>query len=163
MRKCAALLLVLSLGGCGGGGGGPTTPPVTNPPGPTAASITVNQSSQGQLCFSPAAGFSYRLRLPLTIRESAGLGANINFARLTLFRLGVEVERREIGSAAIIAGVGTNRLNPSQTQNVIIGFDFNNDTFDSSRLELNFTDDRGNVHNLSVTISDLIALNVCTI
>lgn len=162
MRKSAALLLALSLAGCGSDSPS-TPPPPTLPPGPTAASITVTQSSQGQLCFSPVAGFSYRLRLPLTIRESAGLGANINFARLTLFRAGVEVERREIGSAAIIAGVGTNRLNPSQTQNVIVTFDFNNDTFDSSRLEINFSDDRGNVHNLTVTITDLVAQNNCTI
>ena len=162
MRRSAALLLVLSLAGCGSDSPTPPTPPTTQP-GPSAASITVTQTSQGQLCFSPAAGFSYRLRLPMTIRESAGLGANINFARLTLFRAGIEVERREIGSAAIIAGVGTNRLNPSQTQNVIITFDFNNDTFDSSRLEMNFSDDRGNVHNITVPITNLIAQNNCTI
>jgi hypothetical protein len=163
MRKCAALLLVLSLGGCGGGGSSNAPTPPTTQPGPTAASITVTQSSQGQLCFSPAAGFSYRLRLPIRISESAGLGANINFARLTLFLRGVEVERREIGSAAIIAGVGTNRLNPRETQNVIITFDFNNDTFDSSRLEINFSDDRGNVHNIAVPITNLTAQNSCTI
>ena len=162
MRRSAALLLVLSLAGCGSDSPTPPTPPTTQP-GPTAASITVTQTSQGQLCFSPAAGFSYRLRLPMTIRESAGLGANINFARLTLFRAGIEVERREIGSAAIIAGVGTNRLNPNQTQNVIITFDFNNDTFDSSRLEMNFSDDRGNVHNITVPITNLTAQNNCTI
>ncbi len=161
MRRSAALLLVLSLAGCGSDSPTPPTPPTTQ--GVSAASITVTQTSQGQLCFSPAAGFSYRLRLPITIRESAGLGANINFARLTLFRGGLEVERREIGSAAIIAGVGTNRLNPSQTQNVIITFDFNNDTFDSSRLEINFSDDRGNVHNISVVITNLIGQDVCTI
>lgn len=46
---------------------------------------------------------------------------------------------------------------------MILTFDFNNDTFDSSRLEINFSDDRGNVHNIVVQITNLAAQVTCTI
>ena len=161
-QRILAVAFAATLAGCGSDN--PVTPPPpTTPPGPTAASISVTQGSQAQICRSPTPGFNYRLRMPLRIVESAGLGANINFARLTLFLRGVEVERREIGSAQIIAGVGTNRLNPNSTQNVVTTFDFNNDTFDTERFELGFTDDRGNSSTIVVPITNVIGLNTCTI
>src|SRR5438874_5353547 len=118
MRKPMALLLSLGLTGllqaCGGGGGGGTTTP-SAPTGPSQANIVVTQTAQAQVCISPLASFNLRLAIPVRITESAGMAANFNFIRLQLLRGGVEIERQEVGSTSIIAGLGSNRLSASGT------------------------------------------------
>jgi GH24 family phage-related lysozyme (muramidase) len=93
------------------------------------------------------------------------LGANINFVRLSLFKQGREVERREITANDVISGLGTNRLNASQTLNAVVTFDFNSgaNDFDTSTLEFNFTDDRGNTQNIPLNLTQIVGQSVCTL
>src|SRR6185295_11453635 len=95
MAVVAALSLVLSLTACGGSNSSPT--PVVNT-GPSRASITATFSN-AVWSLSPRGVFNYRLAFDLTIRESAGLSAKLNFLRAD-FRdtNGNNIERQEAGS-----------------------------------------------------------------
>jgi hypothetical protein len=165
MTLLVCLAVAASLAACGGGGGGGnvTTPSV--PAGPSQASIVVTQNGQGQVCLSPLADFNYRLRLPIRIAESAGLGANMNFFRLSLLRAGVEVERREATANTIISGLGTNRLAASGNITATLTMDFNSDSFDTARFAFSFTDDKGNnlQANFDLPPSNVSFAVVCTI
>jgi hypothetical protein len=162
MRKLAAtpLLLAAALLPACGSDDGTITP---TPSGPSQATITVTQTSQGQVCFSPTGGFNLRARIPIRITESAGLAASINFIRLSLLRGGAEVERREITAGAITSGLGTNRVAANGSVTATLSFDFNTSDFDSFRLEFNFTDDRGTVLQATLTALDVIAIATCSI
>jgi hypothetical protein len=160
MRRLSLATLFLAaatLPSCGSDDGTAT------PTGPSQATLTVTQSSHGQVCFSPAAGFTSRARIPVRITESAGVGASINFIRLTLLRGGVEVERREITAGAITSGLGTNRVAANGTVTATLSFDFNITDFNSFRLDFNFTDDRGNVLQATLSSVDVIAVATCTL
>ncbi len=146
----AAVVLLVGLVGCGGGGSTTnSTPPVTTPPAPSQASLTVTMTGRGVIGYSPYACCNYRIQIPLTIKESAGLGANINYARLSFIRSGVERERQEISSADVVAQVGTNHIAARGNWNLTMKFDFNEDNFDTLTLIVNFTDERGNVFNFT--------------
>jgi hypothetical protein len=97
-------------------------------------------------------GFTYRVTVPATITESAGLGANINYVRLRQIYLGLEVERSEISSADLIASTGSNRLNASSTRSINLNYDVNDPRPTSGILTFNFTDDRGNAQAVDFTI-----------
>jgi hypothetical protein len=161
MRTLPAALLLLSaalLPSCGSDDDDPTSPT-----GPSQATITVTQSAQGQVCFSPVAGFTGRARVPVRIAESAGVGASINFVRLSLLRGGVEVERREITSSGVTSGLGTNRIAANQTVTATLSFDFNTTDFTSFRVDFNFTDDRGTALQATLMALDVVAAATCTI
>ncbi len=145
----AAVGLVVVLVGCGGGGSstGPTT--TTTPPQPTQASLTVTMNGRGLIGYSPYACCNYRIQIPLNIKESAGLGANINYARLMFIRSGVERERQEISGNDVLLQVGTNHIAARGNWNLNMKFDFNEDNFDTLTLLVNFTDERGNVFNFT--------------
>jgi hypothetical protein len=151
LRVALAGLLAIPIAACGGSssGGGTTTP--STPAGPTQARITVTCSPY-TLTLSPLVGFNYRISVPCTITESAGLGANMNFIRLRLTIGGAEVERQEIGANAIIAQTGSNRLGANATRTNTYIFDFNNGNATGAILDFNFTDDRGNNLNSSFTL-----------
>jgi hypothetical protein len=164
-----ALVLLLGLPACGsdGGTGGNSGNGTTGAtPVVTAARITVTQPSTAQLCLSPLNDFFFRLRLPIRFAESAGLGANVNFVRLSMLRGATEVERREV-TASQLQALGAQRVNASATVNAVLGFDFNADpdTFDTVRLEFNFTDDNRNNSSQSwPDVTDLVlSLPFCTI
>jgi hypothetical protein len=167
MRTLTRITVALALAGlaaCGGGGGGGSTTAPTAPTGPTQASITVTQTGQAQVCVSPLASFNLRLAIPIRITESAGMGANFNFIRLQLLRGGVEIERQEVGSTSIIAGLGSNRLAASGNVSAPLRMDFNSSNFDNFNLLFNFTDDRGNVLQANLNnITNVVAVANCTI
>lgn len=140
---------VAILTGCGGGDGGGTTIPTQT--GPTQARITVT-ASRPVVSFSPRAGFTYRVTVPTTITESAGLGANINYVRLRQIYLGLEVERSEISSADLIASTGSNRLSANAARNITLVYDVNDPRPTSGILTFNFTDDRGNTQAVDFTL-----------
>ena len=142
-------VLTAVLPACGGGGGSSTSP---TPTGPTQAKITVTAGAP-VVTFSPRAGFTFRVTVAVTITESAGLGANINFIRLRFIAGGVEIERQEISSADIILISGSNRLNASSTRSFNAIFDTNAEAATSGILVFNFTDDRGNNLESTFTIT----------
>lgn len=146
VARSLAILLAIVLPACGGGSG-PTPQP--SPAGPTQANITVTCQGTGAagnlVIASPRSGFTYRIVWPCTIVESAGLGANINFVRMTLTKPSVIVEVVEISGNDIVTATGSNRINASATRTANIGFDFNAGDATAGVLQFNFTDDRGNV------------------
>jgi len=145
-------VLMVVISGCDGGSSPSTptsTPPAaTAPPAPSQASITVS-ASNGLVI---ASGAGNLVQLSVALRETAGVGANINFLRLEIFRATGEFEERtEIGAADIIAGIGDNRLAANSTESMILRFFFRA-TVKTGRqmlLTVNLTDDRGN--NLQAT------------
>jgi hypothetical protein len=146
----AAGALMVVLPGCGGGGSTPTSPATPAPA--TQARITVTATAPS-VTLSPRPAFTYRITVPATITESAGLGANINYVRLREIYLGVEIERSEISSADLIVATGSNRLNASATRAISLIFDVNDDRATSGILTFNFTDDRGNTLAVDFTIT----------
>jgi len=142
--------LALALPGCGGGDSTTPTPTPTPTPGPTQANVTVtiNNPTYGP---GGTAGFGYSLEFGLNVRESAGLGANINFVRLEIFNAsGSLLERSENGANTVPGG---NRLNPNSSRdfNVILGF--NSDPLNGRYvvIRLGTTDDRGHAQVASST------------
>jgi hypothetical protein len=152
MKKLTAALLVSVLPACGGGGGSPGgTTPVTQPP-VARASITMAQTTVGQICISPVPNKVLRIKLPMRITESAGLGFNINAIRLSLFLGATETERAEMTANAIIAIRGSNHVNARGVVDITLSHDLNASvgSYDSIRYLAQFTDDRGNDINLDV-------------
>lgn len=141
----ARLLLgmALALPGCGGDGGTTPTPTPTPTPGPSQANITVTISNPTYFT-GGVPGFGYRLQFGLNVRESAGLGANINFVRLEVYdAAGSLLERTENGANTVPGG---NRLNPNSSRDFNVTMGFNSDPL-SGRfilIGLGTTDDRGN-------------------
>jgi hypothetical protein len=153
LAVCVAALSVLFLPACGGGGdSGPTpTPPAPTPtPGPSQATITVTTDPMSLV--TPPGAHAFAMQIPFSITESAGLGANWNYARLMLFVGGVEVERQEIGSNAIISQTGNNRIEANATRSGTLTFGFNRGDATLVRLELGFGDDRGNTLTATVQV-----------
>ena len=128
------------------------SPTAPAPTGPSQARITVT-ASPPQLAFSPRVGFAYRVTVPATITEAAGLGANINFVRLQQVFRGAEIERSEVSSADLIVATGSNRLNASATRNITLIFDVNDGRATSGVLTFGFTDDRGNAQSVDFTVT----------
>jgi len=147
------ILLILSLlaTGCGDGGGPTTTPTntTTTTAGPTAAVILLDVLDFG--LFSASGGgavFAVELRM----RETAGLGANINYIRLDYLKATGELEERaEIGANDIISELGTNRIGPNATWQEVVGFLFRASIKKGRMLIVivNLTDDRGNTVDLT--------------
>ena len=142
--------IALALPGCGGDSSSTPTPTPTPTPGPTAANIAVTINNP--TAFSGGVpGFGYSLQFGLNVRESAGLGANINFVRLEIYNAsGSLLERTENGANTVPGG---NRLNPNSSRDFNVTMGFNSDPV-SGRfvlIGLGTTDDRGNTQ---VAVSD---------
>ena len=76
----------------------------------------------------------------------------------------MEIERQEVGSTSIVAGLGSNRLSASGTISAPLRIDFNSSNFDNFNLLFNFTDERGNVLQANLNdITNVTALVACTI
>lgn len=151
MRK-SAIFLVLSLLAAGCGGDGTTPTPVTTTTttaGPNAAVILLDVLDFG--LFSAQGGgaiFAVELRM----RETAGLGANINYIRLDYLKATGELEERaEIGANDIISELGTNRIGPNATWQEVVAFLFRASIKTGRMLIVivNLTDDRGNTVDLT--------------
>jgi hypothetical protein len=168
MRSHVVALLVLSslLPACGGGGGSPAAPPPITQPPVARANITMTQTSQGQICLSPLVDKTVRIKLPMRIADTAGLGFNINAIRLSLYLGAIEVERSEMTASDIIGILGTNHVAGGSGVGITLRHDINSSggTYDSIRYLGQFTDDRGN--NIEVTALppfNVIGLLFCTI
>ena len=141
-RRQASLFLGLLgsalLGACGSGPSGPddvrATP--TPPPG-----VAITATGEGNLVVHPSADarFGFALETPLRIRETAGGSADWNFARISYFLEGREVERYELGSDRIRAD-GHSRIAANSNQLVRVVFRGNSDEFDRVDILLGFAD-----------------------
>src|SRR5262245_60870676 len=129
-----------------------SSPAAPTPTGPSQARITVTASAP-LLAFSPRAGFAFRITVPATISEAAGLGASINFVRLQQIFRGVEIERSEISSSDLIVSTGSNRLDANATRNINLIYDVNDGRATSGILTFGFTDDRSNPQSVDFTVS----------
>jgi hypothetical protein len=125
---------------------------ISNPGGPSQANVVVTASNVG-VSTSPRPGFNYRITIPVTIRETAGLGANMDAMRFQLYANGRSVETQEIGANDIIAVSGSNRLTAGSTKSFTLFFDMNAGQATSGLLTLLFTDDRGNRLSADFTVA----------
>jgi len=152
LPTAAAVALLLMLNACGGGGGSSPTPVPTPTPVPGA---TVTATGEGCLTIHPSLDtrFGFALETPLRIAETTGGTADWNFARISIFRNGAEIERYELGSDAIRAA-GFGRINPRSNQLVSVAFRQNSDDFDRVDITLGFGDIRdGRLFTVAVPFS----------
>lgn len=135
--------MVLSLVACGGQ---KVTPPPPPPPQVKQAQLTATFAN-ATWELSPRTNFNYRLSFDLTVRETAGTGAKLNFLRAD-FRdsNGSFVERQEAGSNAL------NRINGNSTLSDRITIDFNDGRTSSAFITLNAIDDTGRIVEMTMTI-----------
>ena len=146
----ALLAGVFLFGGCGDDRPpppplGPTMP--APPPAPSRAVIDLDLLEFGVFLNDEGTFFQVEFRLT----ESAGVGANINFARLEVFRAtGEFVERKEIGAEQIVRGVDDNRLEGNTSETAVARFLFRATVKKGRTLRytMGFTDDGGNDHEL---------------
>jgi hypothetical protein len=95
---------------------------------------------------SPEAGFRLRLTARAALRETAGVGANINFVRLSILRRVGDpevIEVQEVSPAEIVEQTGSNRLEANATRDLLVAFDYNSQP-GAGILTYDFTDDLGN-------------------
>ena len=161
-----ALVSLLPACGGGGGGGGNTPTQVTQPP-VSRASISVTQNGQGQICLSPLPNRNVRVRLPMRITESAGLGFHVNAIRLTLFLGGQEVERSEMTSTNIKGLLGgNNHLAGNSSTNIMFTHDVvaTVGSYDALGYLVRFKDDNDNeIEQVLNPPFDVIQMFFCTI
>ncbi|MBI3931981.1 MAG: hypothetical protein HY317_01075 [Acidobacteria bacterium] len=138
-----ALGIAASLAACGGGGGNdiltnPPPPPPTQPSQPSRANVAMSIANPS-LRLSPRGGFNYRLEFDVTVRESAGVGATLNFMRADFLDAGgAFLERQEAGSNVL------NRLQANGTLAGHAEVDFNTGRVSVAVITLGYRDDRGN-------------------
>ena len=132
-----AALMIIGLTGCGGDTVS-NPPPVTPPPTPTA---TITGVGSGALTLHPSADprFGFALETPIKLTESSGGTADWNFARMSVFLNGKEIERFELGSD-VIKNAGYNRITPNYNQVVRVYLRMNSDDFDRLDITLGFSD-----------------------
>ena len=117
-------VLIVSLAGCGSDSGSTTsstspTPSPAPPPAPRMSSIAMEVLDSGWVATNVgnAVGGSVRFT------ESGGVGANINFMRLEVFRATGQFEERvELGSGRIIRDLGDNRIEANTQEQYSIVF-----------------------------------------
>jgi hypothetical protein len=122
-------------------GCGSTKAPFTpsTPPPPPAASIS--GVGAGALVLHPSLDgrFAFALETPIRVAETTGGAADWNFARISYFKGGTELERYELGSDVIrAAGYSRIAANSNSVYNVI--FRLNSNDFDRVDITLGFGD-----------------------
>ena len=157
MRNSVVLIVLFLLAtGCDDGptnGTSTTSSTTTTTAGPTAAVVLLDVLDFG--LFGVQGGgalFGVELRM----RETAGLGANINYIRLDYLRATGELEERaEIGADDIVSELGTNRIGPNATWQEVVIFFFRASIKRGRQLIVivNLTDDRGNTVDLRETFT----------
>lgn len=148
MRFTRTLLFVSAVGLIGCGGDSPTSS--SQGSGPSRAQITVTAANP---VLSYGSVRNFRVSFSLTTKETAGLGANMNYIRIEPRVFGSVVERQEIGSSDIVQQTGSNRVEANGTRNDTVFMEFNNPNANDILLTVGFTDDRGNKLEATFTIT----------
>ena len=150
IRRLALLALALVLPACGSKSPvTPTPPPAVATPAPNAVVIA---AGSGALVLHPSAvpAFTLAMATPIRIQETAGGAADWNFARISFFRRGQEIERAEL-TAADIRNAGFSRIPANSNEVYTVLFRFNSDNFDDLLITLGFNDARDG-RPLTVTV-----------
>jgi hypothetical protein len=104
--------------------------------------------------------FFFALETPVRLSETAGGNADWNFARISLFRRGTEIERNEIGADSIRAA-GYSRIAARTNDRYTIYFRHNHEDFDDAAITLGFGDIKdGRQFNVNVPFNTFSAVNV---
>jgi hypothetical protein len=133
---CAAALWMPA---CGGDSGSTPSPQPTPTPVP---GVTIVAAGNGALVLHPSAdpAWAVSLYVPIRIQETGGGTATWNYARLSLWRDGVELERGEIGADIIASPPSWADIGARQDESYAMVFGFNTDEFDVITLTLGFSD-----------------------
>lgn len=146
----AAVALAAAGGGDSGtSSGGSTTP---TPP-PTASQANIEASLAPNPINAQASGnpsFPWSIEFQVTVRETAGVGGNIDFINTTIRDLetGTESPALNYGADTIISRAGTNHVNGRGNLTVPLGLRFRLAGGGRAAVliaNIRFTDDRGNV------------------
>jgi hypothetical protein len=135
-----SLLFAASLLACDGDGG-------TRPSGPERAIYTLSVTDQDWWP-NENPDKAYWLTALVTIRETGGLGGNIDFLRLEGKGPGNTYEKAEIGSDIIVQELSSNRVNASSTWSQEVAWEWNMQDAFGYKVTVQLTDDRGNVATL---------------
>jgi len=146
------VMLLLALAACGGG-----ESPTSALPSGRRAIASVSQTSVGLLGFSSRPEYLLCLRLPVEIRETSGVGLNMSYVRLRLFRGTEEVERAEVTADDFVALAGTNHVPPSGTLGITLDFYFNSVDFDNGAILVGGIDDNGNTIEFALGVLEIEA------
>ena len=130
---------IVALVSCGGGGGSTTSTPVTTVPPTPAATVTAR--GEGNMVIHPSldSRLFFALETPIRVTETGGGTADWNFARIQLFKRGVENERYELG-ADVIERAGYKKITARLNQVYTPVFRFNDENFDDAIVTLGFAD-----------------------
>ena len=136
-RSGFGVLLAAVLAGCGGGSS-PSAPTPTPTPVPAA---TIAATGEGALVLHPSldSRFTFALETPIRITETTGGTASWNFARISFFLSGTEIERNELG-ATDISNAGYNRIAARNNTLYSVIFRANSGDFDRVDITLGFSD-----------------------
>lgn len=131
----------VGLTACGGGSGS-SSPTAPSTPAPTPAA-TVEASGAGYLTLHPSryTTWAAAVETPVRIRETAGGTCDWNWARLSVYRGGVEIERSEVGADAI-REAGFTRIAARSDEAYTLIFRVNASDFDRWDVTLGFADIR---------------------
>lgn len=139
MNRFALICVMgLALGVAGCDDDDDNSPAPSSPDAPEAA---VTSTGDGLLVVHPSAdpAWGWAVAAPVRIAEHNGGSASWNWARISLYRDGAEVERAEIG-ADELGDAGFSNIGANSAQTVTLVFRLNNNTFDYFILGLRFTD-----------------------
>lgn len=146
----AAAALALASGG-GNSGSSTTTPTPSVSRAAYSVSITPSTVS-AQPSSDP--GFDWLIRFTVNLMESNGLGGNVDFVNVTLRDAvtGSTTSAVNFGAHDVISDAGTNRIEAKSQLQIPIGIVYNfprGNSTGSLSVDMQVTDDRGNVQRLS--------------
>jgi hypothetical protein len=153
------LALLLTLPGCGFEGDLPTPPTPPSPPvPPTQAGILLSLSAS-PIVAVPATPWS--AEWTLTVRETSGIGGNIQLVRATLVDpAGTLLAQTELDAEQVKEQLGgSNHIGGGSNEDIAmsLGFDFSPDTpIGNLNVTVEMSDDRGNA--VSAAVDDVVQI-----
>jgi predicted small lipoprotein YifL len=147
LARAGALAVVACLAACGSDGPGHCpegqtgAPPNCVPIAPQTQAAAITAVGSGALVIHPSADsrFSFALEAPIRITETGGGSAVWEFARMSIFRKGAEIERYELGSD-VIANAGYSQIAAKSDKVYTAVFRVNSEDFDRVDITLGFGD-----------------------
>ncbi len=148
LARAGVMAVVACMAACGGSDGpgrcpeGQTgTPPNCIPIAPPTPAAAITAVGSGALVIHPSADtrYSFALEAPIRITETGGGSAVWEFARMSIFRKGAEIERYELGSD-VIAKAGYSQIGAKSDKVYTPILRMNSEDFDRVDITLGFGD-----------------------